>query len=137
MGDSNHVRRFGLCVAVSLVTALLIVAIGYVPTVRFAGRENVTAMLVASGVSWLASCAGAIWISMAASGTPTQKSLGVLGSTAVRFGAVLVMVVPITLSGAVDKKVFVLWVAISYLVILVVDTALVVHLLNRSDTNET
>ena len=43
----------------------------------------------------------------------------------------------IVLSGAVDKKVFVLWVVLSYLVLLMVDTALAVRLLNRGHKNET
>lgn len=137
MGDATYFRRLGLCVAVSLATALLIAAIGYVPTVRMAGRENVTTMLLGCGVSWLAGCAGAVWIASAAAGSASQQSLGVLGSTAVRFAAVLVMVVPIVLSGAVDKRVFVFWVVLSYLVLLMVDTALAVRLLNRDDKNET
>ena len=49
----------------------------------------------------------------------------------------LVLVVPLVFSGLLNRKVFVLWVAVSYLVLLMIDTALAVRLLNREPKNET
>ncbi len=137
MAGANYLKPLGLCVAVSSLTTVVIVAVGYVPTVRVAGHDGMVAMLTGCGVSWLAGCAGSVWVAHAISGPVSKRALGVLASTAVRFAAVLVMVVPIVLSGAVDKKVFVFWVVLSYLVLLMVDTALAVRLLNRGNKNET
>lgn len=137
MAGATYLKPLGLCVAVSSLTTLLIVAVGYVSTVRAAGHDGMAAMLAGCGVSWVAGCAGSVWIAHAISGPASKRALGVLASTAVRFAVVLVMVVPIVLSGAVDKKAFVFWVVLSYLVLLMVDTALAVRLLNRNDKNET
>lgn len=137
MAEANYLKPLGLCVAVSSLATLLIVAVGYVPTMRVAGHDGMVAMLAGCGASWVAGCAGSACIAHAISGPVSKRALGVLASTAVRFAAVLVMVVPIVLSGAVDKKVFVFWVAVSYLVLLMVDTAMAVRLLNRGNKNET
>lgn len=137
MGGSTYLKKLGLCVAVSSVTTLLLVAVGYVPTTRAAGHDGMVAMLVGCGVSWVAGGAGSVLVAHALCGPPSKRALGVLASTGVRFGAVLLMVVPLVLSGAVNKKVFVLWVVVSYLVLLMVDTALMVYLLDREKKNET
>ena len=137
MGGSTYLKHLGLCVAVSSVTALLLVAVGYVPTTRAAGQDGMVAMLAGCGVSWAAGGASSVWAAYAIAGPASKRALGVLASTGVRFGAVLLMVVPLVLSGLLDKKVFVLWVVVSYLVLLMVDTALIVYLLDREKKNET
>jgi hypothetical protein len=62
--------------------------------------------------------------------------MAILASTVVRFVTALFLVVPLTLSGWVDQTVFVLWVAISYLLMLLVDTGLAVRMLRRTQPNE-
>ena len=137
MGGAIYLRQLGLCVAVSSVTVLLLVAVGYVPTTRAAGHDGMVAMLAGCGVSWVAGGAGSVVVAYAITGPVSNRALGVLASTGVRFAAVLLFVVPLVLSGLLDKKVFVLWVVLSYLVLLMVDTGLVVYLLDRRKKNET
>lgn len=137
MDGSTYLKLLGLCVAVSSAVTLLLVAAGYVPTTRMAGHDGMVAMLVGCGVSWVAGGAGSVWVAYAITGPASKRALGILASTGVRFAAVLVMVVPLVLSGLLDKKVFVLWVVVSYLVLLMVDTGLMVYLLERQKKNDT
>lgn len=136
MGGSTYLKQLGLCVAVSSVAALLLVAVGYVPTARAAGQDGIVAMLAGCGVSWAAGGAGSVWAAHAITGPASKRGIGVLASTGVRFGAVLLMVVPLVLSGLLVRNVFVLWVVVSYLVLLLVDTSLMVYLLGRQEKNE-
>lgn len=137
MNDSAFLRQFGMCILVSGVAVGVIAAIGYFPTMRVASREGVVAMLAGCGVSFVASCAGSACVVYAVSGPISKRGLGVLTSTGVRFLTVLALVVPLVFSGLLHRKVFVLWVAVSYLVLLMIDTAWAVRLLNREPKNET
>ena len=64
---------------------------------------------------------------------PKQAGTAVLASTMVRFVTALVLVVPLVLSGWFDKTVLVLFVAVSYLMMLMVDTLLAVRMIRRAE----
>jgi predicted LPLAT superfamily acyltransferase len=109
--------------------------VGYLPTVRFGGRDAVAAMAAGCGVSLLASFVGAVPVVRALAGDRTQLPMAVLASTAVRFLAVLALVVPLALSGWVERTVFVVWTGISYLVLLMADTWLAVRSMDGPPRN--
>ncbi|MEK7730699.1 MAG: hypothetical protein AAB363_02470, partial [Planctomycetota bacterium] len=85
-------------VGIGLATALAVAAIGYFPTVRHAGGGGAAALLVGCGVSWIASCIGAMPTAAALAARPKQAATAVLASTMVRFVTALVLVVPLVLS---------------------------------------
>ena len=115
----------------ALLSAAVVAGIGYFPTVRVAGHEAVWAMIAGCAVSWLASCLGAIPVALAMSARSRQTGQAILASTALRFLVVLLLVVPLALSGWFERTVLVLWVSISYLVLLVVDTAFAIRCMRR------
>lgn len=124
---------YAVFVGIGLATALSVAAIGYFPTMRYAGGGGAAALLVGCGVSWISSCIGALPTAAALSSRPKQAGTAVLTSTMVRFVTVIVLVVPLVLSGWFDRMVLVLFVAISYLMMLLVDTLLAVRMIRRAE----
>ncbi len=120
-------------VGIGLATALAVAALGYFPTMRLTSGGGAAALAVGCGVSWIASCVGAVPTATALSSRPTQAATAVLASTVVRFITAIVLVVPLVLSGWFDRKVLVLFVAVSYLMMLLVDTLLAVRIIRRAE----
>lgn len=118
-------------VGIGLATAMVVAAIGYFPIVRFRGRDGAVALAVGCCVSWIAGCIGALPTASALSSRPKQVTTAILASTMVRFITALVLVVPLVLSGWFDKTVLVFFVAVSYLMMLLVDTLLAVRMIRR------
>ena len=123
-------------VGAATASACVIACVGYFPTVRIAGQDAVWAMVIGCGVSWVASCVGAIPLAMAASGRSSQPAMAVLGSTVLRFLTVLLLVVPLVLGSSLDRRVMIFWVAVSYLLMLLVDTAFAIRVTKRVKGNE-
>lgn len=120
-------------VGIGFVTALSVAAIGYYPTERHTGGSGAASMLLGCGVSWIASCIGALPTAAALASRPKQAGAAVLTSTTVRFVTALVLVVPLVLSGWFHRTVLVLFVAVSYLMMLLVDTLLAVRMIRRAE----
>lgn len=117
------------CIAVGLIAGL-----GYVPTIRIAGPEAIGSMLAGCGVSLAAGCVGAAALVWCTTRPASEAALAVLVSTALRFMTVLLLVIPVALSGFVDRNVFVVWVAVSYLPMLMLDTFVAVRVSKRRST---
>ena len=119
-------RTFGhyylIMIAASVLCGLALLGIGYFPTLRVTGSDGVTAMFVGVAVSVLATALGSLPVAFALVGPPDKVPLAILGATCVRFLVVLVLVAPLAYFDVVLRVPFVLWVAISYLVLLLVDT---------------
>lgn len=98
-------------------------AVGYFPTVRLAGTGAVLSMLAGIMVSLIGSWAGAVPVALSRN---KANGLGpgntVLAAMVVRFFVVLALALSGALSGKVDRAVFLIWVGISYLVLLAADT---------------
>ena len=121
-------RAYLTLIGVSLLGTILLLALGYVPTTRLAGGASVLSMVAGCGVSWIASCGGALPVARAIASKPSQAAQSILIATAVRFLVVLLLVVPFVFSGLVERNVFVVWVAVSYLLLLAIETPLAVRL---------
>ncbi|MCH7840489.1 MAG: hypothetical protein IID38_09700 [Planctomycetes bacterium] len=117
------------CIAVGLIAGL-----GYVPTIRIAGPEAIGSMLAGCGVSVAAGCVGAAVLAWSTTRPASEAALAVLMSTALRFLTVLLLVIPVALSGFVDRTVFVVWVAVSYLPMLMLDTFVAVRVSRKRST---
>ena len=133
MTEARSSRFWGVYVTfigLTFVSVAVIGLVGYFPTVRLAGGDSVRSMVIGCGVSWLAGCLGAVAFARAVR-DPAKAGQSILTATAVRFVAVLMLVVPLVFSGLVDRRVFVVWVALSYVLLLLVETPLAVRLLRR------
>ncbi len=98
-------------------------AAGYVPTVRFGGDGAVVGLLAGCGVSLFGSWVGSIPVFLALrAGRGAVEAA--LGSMALRFVLVGGGAVAIALAEVVPKEPFLIWVAISYVVLLVADVML-------------
>lgn len=133
---TSFARSYVKFVATAAVTAALLAGLGYFPTVRLVEEGAAAAMLAGCGISWASSCFGAIPLATAASGPTKRAAEAILLSTAVRFVAALLLVVPAALSGWFNRNALVLWVAISYMIMLLVDTTFAVRLMKRVDENK-
>jgi hypothetical protein len=128
----SFVRLYFWYAFAASIAAIIIVILGYIPTVRIAGPDAVAAMLAGCGVSWLASCLAVAPLAAARAQGQQQMASAVLLSTGVRFIAVLFLVVPLTLSGWFEQTVLVVWAGISYLLLLLIDTVVAVRLSSGS-----
>jgi hypothetical protein len=110
-----YLRFLAWTVALAALLALL----GYLPTKRWGGESAVHAMLAGCGVGVVASALGGLPVLLFAG---TGGVTPALAGMAVRFAAALVLTLAAALSGAFERGPLLLWVAISYMVLLVVDT---------------
>ncbi len=115
-------------VAVALGVTAALVGVGYWPTKNLGGAEAVPSMLAGCGVSVLGSIIGGIPIARARGGRPQNMLTTVLMSTAVRLAIVMVLAVAAAWSGFFQRGPLLIWVAISYMILLVVDTIFAVGL---------
>lgn len=132
--NEAFLRSFIRFASVALGSTLAIAGLGFVPTNRLAGVDGIVPMSVGCAVSWVASCAAAAPLALARSQGQAQLASAVLLSTAIRFVVALVLVVPLALCGWFDRTVFVVWVAISYLLLLLVDTVFAVRMASGTKT---
>ncbi len=113
----GYLRFLAWVVAVTAALAL----VGWVPTRRLGGEEAIPAMLAGCAVGILASALGGVPIALVRGGQ-TARTQALLLSMAIRLGAVVILAVAAVLSGWFLRAPLLLWVAISYVVQLVVDT---------------
>ena len=108
-----------------MAAAVALVALGYLPTRMLGGAPAVAAMFSATGVVVLGSLAGGLPILLAGrkeAANPASGPTTVMISMVVRLltvGALAAVVALLT--GAVDRP-FLVWLALAYMALLVVDT---------------
>ena len=128
-------RMFKLLV-LGLVVAALIVALGYLPTKRLGGPGAVSAMLAGCAISLVASIVGSIPIIVASRGPGRQMPTAVMLSTALRLMVVLALALSAALSGWFERAPLLVWVAISYVLLLATDTVFAVRVAGTAGTSE-
>ena len=79
-------------------------------------------MLLGIGSSLTVSVLGAVPVCLAMTRSRDKIPIAILLGTAVRFIGILLLVVVIAFSGVADRVTFVVWVVISYMLMLLVDT---------------
>jgi len=105
--------------------AALAAALGYLPTRRLGGPDAVPAMLAGCAVAVLASLVGGLPVLLGRrerEPTPAERLNGMLFGLALRFGVALGLGMAVALSGSFARYPLLLWVAISYMALLAVDT---------------
>jgi len=116
---AEYLRFLAWAVTATVIAALL----GYVPTRRLGGEDALPAMLAGCVVGLLASAAGGVPVALARrAAAPTARLQAMMAAMGLRFAVVLALGVAALLSGAFARTPLLMWVAISYVVLLVVDT---------------
>lgn len=113
----RYVRFAGLATAV----AVLLAAVGWLPTRNLAGDAGTAAMLAACALALVASLVGGAPVLLADRDGSASVS-AVLGSSLLRLTLLVGLAVAVVLAGALPRTPFLVWAAIAYLVLLVVDT---------------
>lgn len=108
--------------AVTVLCGAALGLIGYWPTLRVAGGPGVAGMLVGIAMSVTAGALGSIPVALAMVGDRDKVPTAVLGATCIRFLVVLLLVASLGWTDLLPRVPMVAWVAISYLVLLLVDT---------------
>lgn len=133
---AGYLRFLGWAVGLSAVTF----ALGYLPTRALAGGEGLPAMAVGIAIGFLASSLGAVPVALAAAG---ERSAGrspamtvASAAMALRLMVVLALALPAALSGRLARGPLLVWVAISYIVLLAVDTRYALVALRTSEDRE-
>ncbi|HEV2855585.1 MAG TPA: hypothetical protein VHC97_22545 [Thermoanaerobaculia bacterium] len=111
----------------ALATVVLVAALGFVPTRRLGGEEALAAMIAGCAVGWAASALGGIPVALGRGSrggtvTPAARLQAMLMSMALRFGVVIVLGAAAAFSGWFGLKPLLIWIAVSYLALLAVDT---------------
>ena len=129
-------RRYLLFLAALAGLTLLLVVVGWLPTRSMAGESALPALLLACGVSFVGSAIGGIPVAMAGR-AKGKENPGLEGLKRFTASMVLRLLVVAALAGAViwflgpPRRPFLLWLAISYLALLVADTGFAQAVLRR------
>lgn len=108
--------------ASTLLIALALVAVGFVPTMRNAGGQGVSAMLAGCAVSLIGSWAGAIPLVFSGGGGAAHGANLALASMAVRIFIVAILATAVALTREFALAPLLIWVGISYMGFLIADT---------------
>lgn len=108
----------------ALAAVVLAAALGFVPTRRLGGEEGLAAMIAGCVIGWAASALGGIpvVVSRGKAATPAGRLQAMLASMGLRFAVVLALGAAAAFSGWFSLKPLLLWIGISYLALLAVDT---------------
>ncbi len=129
-------RRFLGFLCLLILVTLSLALIGWPPTRRLAGEGALSAMLAGVGVSLIASVAGGLPILVAELRRGSAAIRDPLASLAVRLLLALAGAIYVLLLGTVAKTPFLIWVGISYLLLLPVDVRYIVHSRPESATGD-
>lgn len=117
-------RSYGQFLSWLLAVSAVLLIPGYFVTKNLAGSEAIIGMFWGCGLSLLAAALGGI-PQVLSSGSPQQAGALHLGSLAIRMGITLLGVLAILLGTSVPRTSFLLWVAASYMGLLIADVAYV------------
>lgn len=130
---SFHVRFTALLIGVAAFLAL----VGYLPTRKLGGASAIQAMWYGCALNVLAASIGALPITIARLKLEREKIVtAALASLVLRMATALVLAVGALLTLEVERKPFVLWFALAYVVFLPFDTAYATKLSNSITRQE-
>lgn len=118
LAPGRYARLLALLAALAAALAL----VGYLPTLRLAGEAGAVAMGAGIVASLLATALGGLPLTLPRA-SAAAAAQGLLQATALRFGVVLVLGLALALSRAVPLAPALLWLAMSYLVLVAAEAA--------------
>lgn len=119
--------------AFSVAVMVLLVVLGYFPTVRYFGEDGLSAMLLGIGVSAIATWVGLIPGLRAANASGQQRYTAIHLGMLIRLVLIVMLGASAALSGLVPYRPLLIWLAISYLALLMVDTIAIYRLFTHAD----
>lgn len=124
--DRTAKMGFGQFVLEAVGIAVLLSAVGWFPTQRVVGPDGIEAMAAGILVSLFASVVGAVPATMSR-GRPASAAQSIMGACmALRLALVAGGGLAVALAGWFERNPLLIWLAISYAVLLVVDTRFLV-----------
>lgn len=108
----------------ALAAVVLAAALGFVPTRRLGGPGALASMIAGCAVGWAASALGGIPVLLGRGKAlnPAGRLQAMLASMGLRFGVVLALGAAAAFSGWFGLKPLLIWIAVSYMALLAVDT---------------
>ncbi len=134
--DAKPTKNFLILAGLGFGTTAVLLIAGFVPTQRLGGSDAVVAMLVGCAVSLFGSLLGSLPILSAQQTTPQSLLQGQLLAMLVRMMVVLVVALSVTLSGWFDRVALLVWVALSYMALLIPETMWIVRRIRAVSINE-
>lgn len=122
---ARYLRFLGTAVAAGAVLVL----VGYPATRRLGGEGGVEAMVVACAVSVVASAVGALPVAFGSGATPADRLNRTLGAMVARLFVALLLGAAAALSGWLATGPLLIWLVISYLALLILDTVYALRVL--------
>ena len=126
---TNEVSSDGMSYGRFVTLAVLLVcglwSLGWIPTERLAGERGPAAMIAGGLTSLLASLLGTLPMARFSGGRPVDAVPVSLGTVAIRLILILFLTLGVAVSGLFATTPLLLWVVISHLGLLVVDTVFV------------
>lgn len=124
--ESSFWSRYWRMAGMGLVAGGVAVALGYFPTLRLGGADSVPAMLAGASVAVVAGWFGALLVCRSG-GDAAARVNRMLGATATRLAAAVVLTLVVALSGWFRTSPLLLWVAVAYVATLAAETILFVR----------
>ncbi len=124
--------RFGRLSLAGLVPLMLVAIPGALLVARGSGSEALTAMFLGCAVGMVSNWFGTVPVALVDDLAGRDAGMAALLGTALRFLVVLMLAAPLALSGWVARTPFIVWVAISYLVVLFGETVMLVILTSNA-----
>ena len=127
----RHVVRLA---GAGLAAVVVAAGLGAWPTYRLAGADGLRAEAIGCAVAWIAGVVGFVPGCLRIDHSPAVAARAFFAGSVIRFMVAATLGVPIVLSGWVQRTPLLLWIALGYLAVLFVDTAIVVRLLRTSES---
>lgn len=131
-GRPNAIGRILRLAGAGLAALIVAGALGAYPTVRLAGSEGLPALALGCAIAWIAGIVGFIPGCLLMDTKAEQAAKAFLAGSVIRFLVAVLLGLPVVLADVVDKTPLLLWIGIGYMVVLLVETTLVVSLMNRA-----
>ena len=120
--ESHSRRIYGIFLCGAVAMSLLLMAVGYAPTLGQGGEEAVRAMVAGCLASLLGAVAGSLPILLSGGRPIPERMPAVFASIGLRLVVVLGAALALALSGAFAVKPLLLWVVIAHAGLLLVDS---------------
>lgn len=129
-------REFARLAVFTLLAAVVLLGLGYFPTLRVGGAQALPAMFVGVLISAVATLLGLIPAMTHLHAPPLKRHSAILMGMTVRLIAAILLTTAVALGAGLPYKPLLLWVAIAYMGLLAVDTFGVARLMKTLDRTD-
>jgi len=120
--------EYGRLLGVATLAAAALTGIGWIPTSRMAGPDGLFAMGIGIGISYFAAMVAGLAMVFIRAKTPGERQVTAMGAMAARMVLTLGLFLGAALLKVAALRPMALWMAVSYLVFLAIETVFFVRL---------